>query len=121
MALRPIAVCVLFAACAHPHAPKEAAERAPDEAAPNATTTPAVPAPEAVAPAPKGGAVDFTRDVRPILESRCQPCHFEGGRMYDRLPFDRAETIHQLGPKLFTRIKAEEERAVIRQFLSQGQ
>jgi hypothetical protein len=40
--------------------------------------------------------------------------------MYDRLPFDRAETIHQLGPKLFTRIKAEQDQALIRRFLSQA-
>jgi hypothetical protein len=65
--------------------------------------------------------IDFTRDVRPILESRCQPCHFTGGRMYDRLPFDRPETIRQLGTRLFTRIRAENEEAVIRRFLSQDQ
>ena len=27
------------------------------------------------------------------------------GKMYDRHPFDRPETIHRLGEKLFTRIK----------------
>lgn len=62
--------------------------------------------------------VDFTRDVRPILEKRCQPCHFPGGKMYDQLPFDRAETVDKLGTKLFTRIKKEEEQAVIRAFLA---
>jgi len=41
--------------------------------------------------------------------------------MYERLPFDRAKTIQDLGPRLFTRIKAENEQAVIRRFLSQGQ
>jgi len=41
--------------------------------------------------------------------------------MYDRLPFDRPETIQRLGTKLFTRIKAEEELAVIRRFLAQAQ
>jgi hypothetical protein len=77
-----------------------------------------------VAPAPTvAGAVaaaDFTRDVRPILEKHCEPCHFPGGKMYERLPFDRAETIHTLGTKLFTRIKAEDEQAVIRRFLAEG-
>ena len=68
------------------------------------------------APPPKD--VDFARDVRPILEKRCQPCHFTGGKMYDKLPFDRAETIDKLGTKLFTRIKKEEEQAVIRGFLA---
>jgi len=41
--------------------------------------------------------------------------------MYDRLPFDRAETIQHLGTRLFTRIKAEDEQALIRQFLAEGQ
>ena len=31
-----------------------------------------------------------------------------------------AETIQRLGTKLFTRIKAEDEQAVIRRFLAQG-
>jgi len=64
-------------------------------------------------------AVEFARDVRPILEKRCQPCHFTGGKMYERLPFDKPETIHKLGTKLFTRIKKEDEQAVIRTFLAQ--
>ncbi len=67
----------------------------------------------AAAPRP----VDFRRDVRPMLEARCQPCHFAGGKMYDKLPFDRPETIVRLGTKLFTRIKDERQRAVIRRFL----
>jgi hypothetical protein len=63
--------------------------------------------------------VEFQRDVRPILEQRCQPCHFQGGKMYATLPFDRPETIRKLGPKLFTRIKKEREQAVIRVYLEQ--
>jgi len=39
--------------------------------------------------------------------------------MYDRLPFDRVATIRDLGTKLFTRIKAEDEQALIRRFLAQ--
>jgi hypothetical protein len=39
----------------------------------------------------------FASDIRPILESRCQPCHFQGGQMYDKLPFDKPETITKLG------------------------
>lgn len=66
-------------------------------------------------------AAEFARDVRPILESRCKPCHFAGGKMYDRYPFDRPETIRHLGSKLFTRIKDAESQATIRAFLSQGQ
>lgn len=63
--------------------------------------------------------VDFNTQVRPILEARCTPCHFAGGKMYERLPFDRPETIKKLGTKLFTRIKDENEQRLIREFLSQ--
>ena len=63
------------------------------------------------------GKVDFTTHVKPILQARCQPCHFPNGVMYQRLPFDRPETIKTLGERLFTRIKDENERRIIREFL----
>jgi hypothetical protein len=65
------------------------------------------------------GKVDFATEVRPILEKGCKPCHFAGGVMYERMPFDRPETIKRLGTKLFTRIKDENERRPIRDFLTQ--
>ena len=68
-------------------------------------------------PAPKKPA--FETDVKPILQSRCQPCHFQGGKVYDHLPFDKPETITRLGEKMFTRIKDKEEQRVIREFLAQ--
>lgn len=61
--------------------------------------------------------VDFETEVRPILE-RCQPCHFEGGKMYDELPFDRPATIRKLGERLFTRIRDEQDQRIIRIFLA---
>jgi hypothetical protein len=67
---------------------------------------------------PAQKAADFEHDVRPILERRCQPCHFEGGKMYARLPFDRPETVQKLGERLFTRIRKQDEQAVIRAFLA---
>jgi hypothetical protein len=63
-------------------------------------------------------AVDFAKQIRPIFEQRCQPCHFPGGKMYERLPFDRPQTIVKLGPKVFTRIRDEKQRELIRQFLA---
>ena len=67
----------------------------------------------------KANRVDFVTQVKPILVSRCEGCHFPGGKMYQQLPFDRAETIKTLGEKLFTRIKDENDRRVIRDFLAQ--
>jgi hypothetical protein len=63
--------------------------------------------------------VDFDTQLKPIFQARCQPCHFQGGKVYDKMPFDKPETITRLGTKLFTRIKDEKERALIREFLAQ--
>ena len=63
--------------------------------------------------------VNFSTQIKPVLETRCQPCHFSGGKVYAKMPFDRPETIKTLGTKLFTRIKAENERQLIRDFLAQ--
>jgi len=64
--------------------------------------------------------IDFPAQIKPILEARCQPCHFSGGKVYDKMPFDRPETIKTLGTKLFTRIKDEREQQLIREFLAQN-
>lgn len=63
--------------------------------------------------------IDFSTQIKPIFEAKCQPCHFNGGTMYQRLPFDRPETIKTLGTKLLPRIKDENEQELIREFLSQ--
>ena len=67
--------------------------------------------------APIPPTVDFKTQIQPIL-ARCQPCHFAGGKMYERLPFDRPETVVKLGTKLFTRIHDEKQRELIRRFLA---
>ena len=62
---------------------------------------------------------DFDTEIKPIFQARCQPCHFQGGKVYDKMPFDKAATITRLGTKLFTRIKDEKEQRLIREFLNQ--
>jgi hypothetical protein len=61
---------------------------------------------------------DFATEIKPIFQTRCQPCHFPGGKVYDKMPFDKPETITKLGPKLFTRIKDEKEKRLISDFLN---
>jgi len=63
--------------------------------------------------------VDFETQLKPIFKSKCMPCHFSGGQMYERLPFDKPETIRKLGTRLFTRIKEENDRRLIEDFLTQ--
>ena len=75
---------------------------------------------ENVAPVSAAKArVDFDTQLKPIFKSKCMPCHFSGGKMYDRLPFDKPETIRKLGTKLFTRITEENDRRLIQDFLTQ--
>lgn len=62
--------------------------------------------------------LDFNKDILPLV-SKCQPCHFAGGKMYAQLPFDKPQTIRKLGTQLFTRIKDEKAQALIRRFLAQ--
>jgi hypothetical protein len=62
--------------------------------------------------------VSFEKDITPILTGKCQPCHFPGCTMYAKRPFDKPATIVALGEKLFTRIKDERQRAVIRAYLA---
>ena len=90
---------------------------APVNGPPASRLSPSHPAIETSATAT--GRVDFATQVKPILEARCPSCHFAGGVMYQRLPFDRPETIRTLGEKLFTRLKDENDRGIIREFLSQ--
>ncbi len=58
--------------------------------------------------------VAFDAELRPLLEARCGRCHFPGGKMHARLPFDDEATVRTLGAeKLFTRIEDEEGRSVV--------
>ena len=70
-------------------------------------------------PTPKA-RVDFDNQIKPILQSKCMPCHFSGGQMYERLPFDKPATIRKLGTRLFTRIREEDKRRLIEDFLAQS-
>ena len=63
--------------------------------------------------------VDFDTQVKPIFKAKCTPCHFSGGKMYEEMPFDKPATIRKLGARLFTRIKEENERRLIEDFLTQ--
>lgn len=104
-----LAAVVTCYGCAHMNAGTKAASTA------NASS------PEKSVPgsANASAKVDFATQIKPILEAKCQPCHFSGGKVYAKMPFDRPETIKTMGTKLFTRIKDENDRRVIRDFLAQ--
>ena len=62
--------------------------------------------------------IHFASQIQPILAKNCSPCHFTGGKMYERMPFDKDTTIinHQAG--ILRRIKGEE-NTLIRSFVEQ--
>ena len=53
------------------------------------------------------GAIDDA-----FLERRCTPCHEPGGKMYDRLPYDKAQTIVDHREGVLRRLNAEDKAAV---------
>jgi len=63
--------------------------------------------------------IHFTSQIQPILVKNCSPCHFTGGKMYERMPFDKDTTIinHEAG--ILKRIKGEE-NLMIKTFIHQN-
>ena len=63
--------------------------------------------------------IDFATQVKPILVKNCSPCHFTGGKMYERMPFEKDTTIisHEAG--ILRRIKGEE-NLLIKTFVLQN-
>ena len=54
----------------------------------------------------------FAASVRPVLQAHCAPCHEPGGKMYDRMPFDRGETIASHREGVLKRLKGGDRAAV---------
>ena len=63
------------------------------------------------------GAINFHEEVEPIFQKNCMPCHFPGGKMYERMPFDEDTTILRHATGILRRIKKKDEIAVIEKFV----
>jgi hypothetical protein len=74
------------------------------------------PAPEPAPAAPAGDELFFTT-VRPILATRCAPCHNPGGRMYARLPFDDPNVLSSHSTGALRRLKGDD-RATFEKWLA---
>lgn len=63
--------------------------------------------------------VSFVNQVQPILVKKCSPCHFTGGKMFEKMPFDQDTTIlnHEAG--ILKRFK-DEENLIISTFIKQS-
>jgi hypothetical protein len=47
------------------------------------------------------------------------PCHFTGGKMYEKLPFDKAQTIRDHQEGILRRIKGDDDVKKLKEFLAQ--
>ena len=63
--------------------------------------------------------INFASQVQPILVKNCSPCHFTGGKMYERMPFDKDTTIINHEKGILKRIKGDE-NTVIKTFIDQN-
>ncbi|HEX6168548.1 MAG TPA: hypothetical protein VFZ33_02575 [Chitinophagaceae bacterium] len=63
--------------------------------------------------------IDFTTQVQPILVKNCSPCHFTGGKMYEKMPFDKDTTIINHEKGILKRIKGDE-NTLLKTFILQN-
>jgi len=89
------------------------------ESNPTAIVPPKAVSTPASEPAPAAPARDelFFTTVRPILATRCAPCHNPGGRMYARLPFDDPKVLSSHSTGALRRLKGDD-RATFEKWLA---
>jgi len=68
---------------------------------------------------PRIDTINFKTQLQPILQKNCSPCHFTGGKMYEKMPFDKGETIvsHEAG--IVKRIKDTSELSLVKRFIKE--
>lgn len=71
----------------------------------------------AEATAGKAGTISFATQIQPILQTRCNPCHFPGGKMYEKMPFDQVRIILDHPEGILKRINEGEDGRLVRQFI----
>ncbi len=62
----------------------------------------------------------YQKNILPLLQANCNPCHFPGGKVYKKLPFNDYKTVASLGKKLNTRLKQKEQQAIILGWVQSG-
>ncbi|HEX6179694.1 MAG TPA: hypothetical protein VFZ47_00535 [Chitinophagaceae bacterium] len=70
-------------------------------------------------PPPTKDTINFTKQIQPILQKNCSPCHFTGGKMYEKMPFDASQTLLSHKEGILRRIKQEEENGLLKQYIDQ--
>lgn len=86
----------------------------------NVQNTNTLPLPTGKLPDQPVSIIDFEKEIKPIFIKNCSPCHFPGGKMYGRLPFDKDTTIINHSASILKRIKNADENALLKEFVSQN-
>jgi len=89
----------------------------PSAATPPPSAAPSVPVP--ATPSPSLEAVSFEASVKPLLARTCTPCHVPGGRMYERMPFDRPEVVFAHKEGVLRRMKNPDDRQLLERWFAQ--
>ena len=63
--------------------------------------------------------IDFLRQIQPLMVKNCSPCHFTGGKMYERMPFDKDTTIINHENGILKRFKGDE-NTLLKTFIQQN-
>jgi hypothetical protein len=63
--------------------------------------------------------INYKTQLQPVFQKNCSPCHFPGGKLYARLPFDNGATIVDHLAGVLKRIKDEEAIKLIKQYAAQ--
>ena len=82
-------------------------------------TTPEATAPlmTEVVPVDTASVLSFENDIMPIFKGKCSPCHFPGGKMYERMPFDKSQTLKTHSEGILRRMKANPDIDKIKKFI----
>jgi hypothetical protein len=67
-------------------------------------------APEAPAATPTPDL--FATSVRPVLSTKCAPCHEPGGKLYEKLPFDQPSVVASHSAGVLRRLQGENKEVV---------
>ena len=68
---------------------------------------------------PAKDTISFHAQLKPLLIKNCSPCHFPGGKMYARMPFDQALTITSHETGVLRRFNNEGEKKIVERFLNE--
>lgn len=62
-------------------------------------------------------SIAFKAELMPLLQKKCSPCHFAGGKMYAKMPFDRSATIAIHSAGMLKRLNDDNDKKVLEKYI----